>query len=163
MTKQKKEKPIRIWGVTFWGKYAVILLTSERFVVRTPSPLLIALISVGIVVGFGALSLIWNILIFTLLSMMLGGIFSYILTTRYYNGKKIYDLSYGEITSFVSESKEFTVNLKNNQQIPLRMPPKRQLQLEQAVEDALSFSPEYQTEKMGAYCRVRKRKPENAE
>lgn len=163
VTKKKKEKPIRIWGVTFWGKNAVVRLTSERVEVRTTSTLFITFISVLFMIGFAALSLIWNILIFTILSVVLGGVFSYILTTRYYNGKKIYDLSYGEIVSFVADSQEFTINLKNNQQIPLRMPPKRQKQLAQAVEDALSFSPEYQAEKMGAYCKVRERKPEISE
>lgn len=150
-----KVRPIRVRGASYIGRYTVILLTSGQFEVRTLSTALIITVFVFMALLFGAISLVINNWIFSIFSIILGGVFGYMLMTQYYNGKRLFSFSYSDIVSFVFDPPEFTLNLKDTRMISLRMMPKKQKYLLECVEEAMAVTGEYHLKKVGGYYKIR--------
>lgn len=150
----KEKKLARIWGASLFGKYVTIFLHPELIEVRSVSTFMLIAGMWFCILLLGIPAFLFTDLIITFVVLLIGGVGGYLLMTRVYRGKRLYELEFANIASFVCERADFTINMRDNQLITLRMMPKKQKILLNAISEAMAVQQVYELKKMGLYFKV---------
>lgn len=150
-----RRKPLYRVNASLYGKYAVVFLDADGAEVRTISTLILLLtLWLGtLAVLFLCIWLVPSMILTVVLTLGFSfGLFW--LMTRHLRGRLERRMEYAEITSFVRNDPEFTINLRDHYMLSVKMSPRRQERLQGYLLAVFRDHPSYQLVRKGNYLQV---------
>lgn len=161
MSKQTKQQtPVyyKMTGTSLYGKFATILLTDTAIEFHTTSTFLFILTAwLFACVGF-AVGLFTGIYALIIVLSVSFGVLGALLVWKCYVGKLRERYAYNDVTSFVLNGAECTINTKDNKMYSIRMLPKRQQKLMGNLYTVLEEHTSFTMEKDGNYFRIKSKR-----
>ena len=157
-TKQTTPVYYKMTGTSLYGKFATILLTDTALEFHTTSTFLFILTAwlfacAGFVIG-----VFTGVYILFFFLPILCGIMGAVLVWKCYVGKLKERYAYNDITSFVLSGADCTINTKDNKMYTIRMLPKRQYKLMDALRGILEAQTPFFLQQDGNYYRIKSKK-----
>lgn len=151
---ERGQARFRLKGVSVYGKFANILLTDSAVeVCITPVWLFVACAWLAAFAGL-VVGMMFDGMIMIVLMTILTGTIGALLVWHLYIGKVAERYAYNDVVSFVLNGAEMTINMKSHKMYVLRMMPKRQQQMIEAMRQIMNEHTGFVLKQNGNYYRV---------